>query len=1010
MKKYIFIASIILLSNFCKSQNLQVSLTLLTPPCTNNGVVQINVTGGVAPYNYNFGVWPYNSTATPTITNNIISGLAPGNLYVYVSDASGLGGSNDLIIPPPFQSTVVASPAVCPNLGQINVTNSGSGPFLTELYLNGSLVSSTAPFTNLQPNIYLVKTTDMNGCFVINDSVNVENISGLNLNMASSNVTCQGGTLTVNVTGGMPPYSYLWSSGNSIGNVMNGPLGYYNVEVNDAQGCTDMINGNLYSPTVIQSNAVVAPTTCPNSTGSINIFPSGGTPPYTCTWNNGSVGNSLANLNTGVYIVTMVDAAGCFNYDYLYVNSLSPIYTQLFSTASSCLSPTGSANMVISNGTPPYSVQWFTNPPQTGLQMTNVNPGEYAFEVTDASGCVFISSVYVGNTDPIQAYPNSTPNTCGQNNGAIYLNANGNNLSYLWSNGATTENIYNLDGGNYTCLITNASGCTKTTGAYVNTSSPFSISTNITNASCIFTADGQINLNITGGTPPYNVQWSNGNTGLSNNNIGAGDYYASISDANGCNFSYHFDVDYNSTSPCACTLSGKVFFDANNNCLFDANEVPLSNVNVQLNNGVNNSYSITNNDGDYHFFVPIGTYTLQQLPYQHFAAGGCTSNPIIVNANGGINCSIINNFADTAPVINDLYTNFINIEPAVVGYGYKQRIIVKNNGTSVANNTMVNVKGSNYAGLLFSTFAGSIVSGTPNWNFNNLPSLNIKETFSFDLTYQVESTTPTNTLLYYADTVQKSSQPWVLDETPWNNVCNLPTYTVASLDPNYKEVSPKGFGPNGDINFSDSILTYTVHFENTGTYFAYNIEIVDTISNNLDINSLEMIYGSHPFVAEIDENRALHIKFNNIMLSWDEATNKGFVVYTIKIKRNLPVGSRIKNTAYIYFDFNEAVITNTTVNTLVINAGMENLYTSELKLFPNPANHYFILSNHKNAIQGKIEIIDLLGKVWLTYEQQNEVNSVTIDGLSDLPNGLYLVNYTDKKSKKVNTIKFAKME
>lgn len=453
-----------------------------------------------------------------------------------------------------------------------------------------------------------------------------------------------------------------------------------------------------------------------------------------------------------------------------------------------------------------------------------------------------------------------------------------------------------------------------------------------------------------------------------------------------------------------------MFFDANNNCVFDNGEVGLSNVNVKLSVGSTDMYSITNVSGDYHFFVSTGTYTLEQIPYHHFAAGACSSNPVTINATGGTNCSIVTNFADTAASIQDLYTNFFNLEPAVVGYGYKQRIFVKNNGTTIANNAKVNLKGSNYAGLNSSTFAGSIVSGTPNWNFNNLPSLNINEIFTFDLNYNVNSTAPANTLLWYTDTVQKSSQPWTQDETPWDNVKNLQTYTVASLDPNYKEVSPKGFGANGDINFSDSLLTYTVHFENTGTYYAYNIEIVDSISTHLDLNTLEMIYGSHQYIATVDENRVLHIKFNNIMLPWWAGTNTGFAVYSIKIKKNLPVGTKIRNTAYIYFDFNEAVITNTTINTLVVNAAVSKVNQSGFSLYPNPASNQITLTYPLHSISGKVEIYDLLGNLWLEKEQKQESNSLTIDGLNQLPNGMYLLNVSDSKTGEVSSLKFAKVE
>jgi hypothetical protein len=1009
MKKTLSILTFLFVLNFVNAQSLQVSLTILSQPCTNDGVVEINATGGTGPYSYQMSTYPYMIGVNPILTGNIVSGLAPCTLWIWVNDAVGASTSSSIVLVSPIQTSINITPAICPNLGSIQITNTGTGPFIDELFMNGTLVATGSPFNNLQSGVYYTKTTDANGCFLQTDSVYVENISGMSVSTVASNVTCQGGTLTATVNGGLAPLSYSWSTGSAVANVVTGLLGSYTVTVTDAQGCTEIGYGYLNSPVYINANAVVANTTCPNSTGTISIFPSGGTAPYTCNWTTGFTGNQLNNLNSGVYQGTIIDAAGCAEIISVNVGSISPINAQVVSNNSDCLNPTGSAQLTITGGTAPYAVQWLISPSQSGNNLVNVLPGTYPFVITDASGCVRSGSAAVGNNDPINIYAYSTSTVCGQNNGAVYSNATGSSLTYLWSNGSTTSNINYISGGTYSCVITNASGCTKSFSEYVSTVSPFNVSSNITHASCIFTPDGQIALNITGGTPPYNITWNNGATGATVSNLIEGDYYAFISDANGCNFSYHYEVNYLSTSPCACSLTGKVYFDANNNCNYDSGEIALSNVNVKLTSGTSISYSITNAAGNYNFFVPTGTYSIEQLPYQHYAAGACSNNPIIINANGGTNCVIFTNFADTAPSIQDLKTDYINLEPAVVGYGYKQRVIVKNNGTTIANSGMVNVRGNSYAGLNYSTFAGTNVAGTGNWNFTGLPSLDPTEVFTFDMNYNVLSTTPTNTLMLYSDTVQKSSQPWQQDETPWNNIKNLQTTTVSSLDPNYKEVNPQGFGSNGDINFSDSILTYTVHFENTGNYFAYNIEIVDSISTHLNLNSFEMIYGSHPYTATIDENAVLHIKFNNIMLGYYVGLNTGFAVYSIKLKSNLAVGSQIKNRAYIYFDFNEAVITNTTINTLTTSVGSEELNIGEYKLFPNPANNKLTITNHENTLKGTINVYDMMGKLWLSKTITQPVNKVEFNNLDELNNGLYFMNITNDLGE-IKTIKFVKSE
>lgn len=1009
MKKITTLLVFLLIVKFANAQSLQVTLTVLTQPCTNNGEVEINVTGGTPPYSYTYNYWPPVNAGNPTLTNNILSGLPPGNFTVYVFDAGSSSGWTDTVLVAPFQSTITATPAICPALGEIQVANVGTGPFTDELYSNSALIATGAPFSNLSPGEYFVKTTDGLGCFLNSDTIVIEDISGINVSLTASNVTCQGGTLTASVTGGSAPYTYSWSTGNSVTNVMNGPIGQHQVTVTDAQGCNEIVSQNINSPVYIYPSPVIAAPSCPLSNGSITLFPSGGTAPYTCNWGNGTTGLSVTNLSAGAYTATIIDAAGCFTTHTLNLNATSSINVTGSTINSNCLNPTGGATLIISGGTAPYDVQWSSNPVQNGPTLSNVLPGFYSFAVTDANGCIQTGGYTINGSSSISVYPQVTDAICGQNNGSIILFNLNSNSTCLWSNGSTANNLYNLSGGNYSCVVTNPDGCTKSFGEFINTLSPFNVSSSIVNASCIFTADGEITLNITGGTPPYNITWSNGASGTSISSLIKGDYYATISDANGCNFSYHYTVGYSSTSPCACTLTGKVYFDANNNCVYDSLETPLSNVNVKLISGANTSYSITNSAGMYNFFVPSGTYTLEQMPYQHYAPGSCSSNPITVNANGGTNCIIINNFADTAPSVQDLSTYYMNLLPAVVGYNYKQRILVKNMGTTIANNALVNMRGNNNSGLIYSTFAGTNVTGTYNWNFTGLPSLDPNETFSFDLKYAISSSVPVNTSLFFTDTVQKSSQPWLQDATPWSNVSNLQTNTVASLDPNYKEVSPKGTGVNGDINYTDSILTYTVHFENTGNYFAYNIEIVDSISNNLNLNSLEMIYGSHPYEASIDENRVLHIKFNNIMLGYNTGWNTGFAVYSIKLKNNLPAGAQIKNTAYIYFDFNEAVITNTTVNTLAVNVGLKEFNNGDFNLFPNPASNVITITNRVNTLKGTINIYDIMGKLWFSKSISQPVNKVEINNLNELSNGLYFVNITND-SGEVKTIKFVKSE
>src|SRR5690606_21691906 len=141
-----------------------------------------------------------------------------------------------------------------------------------------------------------------------------------------------------------------------------------------------------------------------------------------------------------------------------------------------------------------------------------------------------------------------------------------------------------------------------------------------------------------------------------------------------------------------------------------------------------------------------------------------------------------------------------------------------------------------------------------------------------------------------------------------------------SFDPNNKEVTPAGTGAQGYITTDDSVLTYTINFQNTGTWPAQKVVLKDTLSAHLDVSSLKPFAASHGYKAEVSDGPMpiLTVTFDNINLpdsNTDKLGSMGYVVYTIRQTPAVPVGTQIENSASICFDDNEAVKTNTTLNT-----------------------------------------------------------------------------------------------
>lgn len=213
---------------------------------------------------------------------------------------------------------------------------------------------------------------------------------------------------------------------------------------------------------------------------------------------------------------------------------------------------------------------------------------------------------------------------------------------------------------------------------------------------------------------------------------------------------------------------------------------------------------------------------------------------------------------------------------------------------------------------------------------------------------------------------------------PLNNSLNTESTDcqplIGSFDPNDKQAFPEGYGPEHYIEAGVD-LEYHIRFQNTGTDTAFTVVIRDTISDHLDMASLLQGTSSHPYRLEIINGNVLKFTFNDILLP-DSTTNEpgshGFVKFKIGQQANLPLGTTIFNSAGIYFDFNEPIITNETWHeigedfipvmvTSVENAEYPNL---NVRVQPNPFVTYtqFVL---EHAPEGNkvFELYDALGKL-----------------------------------------------
>jgi len=978
-----------------------------------DGIVTVATTGLTMPITYQ---WQYNGTTNTQSnimsTSNTINDYAGTYLYL-----SAIGANNNIAYvsqnpSPPFTYVATTTPSGCNNMGSINTVVTGTtGPYTYSYYdLITNAVVSTANPASVPDGQYGVEITDANGCkygseFAY-DSLYVGPGNTFVLNTTVVPANCTNGSITINsVSGGTAPYTYVWSNASTASSITNLSAGSYSVVVTDATNCTETHFVYVQQAIYIGVQTTPTPATCTNNDGAAIAFGTGGQPPYTYLWSGATAGQSISNIVSGGYIVMATDANGCSGQGYAFVGSTTPITATVTKTPSSCTQATGSATLTVNGGQAPYTITWGTSPAQSGLSATNLSPGNYSFNIVDVNGCVRSGVVNILPVNQINIAGVAQATSCTQTNGAVNIQVNGGTApyTYAWSNSATSQNISSLPSGGYSVLVTDAIGCTKGRSFSVLTNSPVGINFATTPSSCIYDNDGSITAIPLGGTPPYT--W---NYGAANNpNLFSGWYSFSVTDANGCHgWGQNFVSCSNASNSCYCVIKGTAYHDVNGNCIQDANEPGMPNIQIYCSGF---GFTYTNSNGDYEFKVPSGTYTISETIQTLYPLAACQNNANVVTVVAANNCSQTVNFANTINPIRDIKTNVWSVYQAVPGFNYQQKKIVTNMGTVPEANILTGYKNDGQIGMASFSPSQPIVSGGNDWyeNSSSLISLNPGFSSIFNLHYTVPANLPISTALEFQDSVSYSNQmsDWLNDYTPWDNVKWHTKVVVGSYDPNFKEVSPQGEGPEGEIFASDSTLDYMVHFQNLGTYYAQNVVVIDTLDPDLDWTTLRPVYQSHPCQIAISDNGVARFEFKNIMLpakSQNEPASHGMLSYEIKTKRNLPLGTQFKNKAEIYFDFNPAIVTNTTVNTLVAPASLldEMPADHKVKIYPNPTSDNLFLRYNNRGVETMVSIYDISGKLISSIMMQGEIGKQTMElNTNDLAPGLYIINLKNEEMK-----------
>ncbi|PWH86824.1 T9SS type B sorting domain-containing protein [Brumimicrobium oceani] len=524
----------------------------------NDGSISgITVSGGAAPLTYQ---WNGNVAA-----NAQLSGVNSGTYTLVVTDNSGCSSTVG-----PF--SVSTSNSISIDVSNISINSEtcvGSDGSITGIVASGgtgTLNYNWSPgsmnsinLTSASSGNYTLTVTDGLGCSATSGPHTINQTGGPVVdvtNVLLSNETCSAanGSITgITATGNGLTYSWSPAGGNAI-DASNLSSGVYTLTTTDLSGCD--VSAGPYTisdspgPVIDVTNIVLFDETCVGADASINgITFTGGEAPFGFTWNGvNSIDQDLSDTVGGSYTLVITDNNGCSDSAGPFALSSAPQIlideVNMLIQDENCFGNNGSITGInVSGGAGTLTYSWSSG--GNAVDLTNASSGTYTLTVTDALGCVETSGPHTINQVPAPTVDDANisiqDESCGTGNGSISgITAIGNGLSFSWSPfGGNAIDANNLSNGSYTLNITDAFGCTTTSGPYVvvNTPSPIiDISgMNINAENCLGNNGSITGITVSGGTIPYSYSW-NGVIGSSPDftNAFGGSYNFSVTDANGC--------------------------------------------------------------------------------------------------------------------------------------------------------------------------------------------------------------------------------------------------------------------------------------------------------------------------------------------------------------------------------------------------------------------------------------------------------------------------------------------
>jgi hypothetical protein len=995
------------------------------PPTCNNtfdGSIDLSVTGGVPPYQY---LW---STGSST---EDLTGLSAGNYTVTVTDANGCTRVAVRGLKA-FDVIMQTSVANCLANFSTDVSNGGGGQY-TYLWSDGSTAPTLVGGTI--GTVYTVTVTDGNGCTATATGSVAIQVPAPQANIIVSQLPCNG-FLTAQLLGGVGGvlHQYQWSNGATSVNITNLAAGTYTVTITAGNtGCTytasQTIAAPLISADINESFLITQPSCFGRTDGALNLTVQGNTAPYTFQWSNGAFTEDISGLPAGIYTVTITDANGCTRVTGRTLIQPAQLVISGLPTPAGCNNTGGGILAQVSGGTQPYAYAW-SNGSNTAV-VSNLAAGNYVLTVTDANGCTNTGSFVVGQAPLPSIGINLLSLGC---NGALLGPAFAGGLvpsAYVWSDGntvvSTTLNASVSSSGLYTLVATYANGCTASASIFVD----------IPASGPCGTIEGRVILDF-----DDDCALDNGETGLANWLVRAESSSDTLYGSSAVNGAFSIAVPPGTytlvaISPSApwllCSPAPVVSVAANATAtadIFADGEVPCPAMNISIgstvlrrcfdNNTVFVNYCNTGTAPAEDAFVivtldPLLSVASALLPYTDLGGGQYRFDlgDVAVNSCGNfwfkvaVSCNA--QLGQTLCMEATVSPNGDCAPPSAQWSGASLRLSSQCQNGELRFEVRNVGSAPSVAGLDYIVVEDAVMRMQ-----SPLPS--IPQGTAIQLAY------PANGSTWRLEVDQEPFHPGLSmpmlsvegcgtnnagafslgflpqfpsnDADPWVDIdCRTVT---GAFDPNDKQGFPIGYGAERYIR-PGTELDYMIRFQNTGNDTAFTVRILDTLSQWLDPATLVPGASSHAYQFKMRGEGIAEFLFQNILLPDSnvnfEASN-GFVRFRIQHRADAPLETLLENSAAIYFDFNEPIITNTTrhrlgENFMTVRAWQPERPRYTVRVSPNPFVEEALL---------QVEGLDNEGPVFLQiFDNQGKIlREMTAPGASftlkrgDLPEGLLL--------------------